>query len=53
MKDSPDARRTITQTINLHLYTAGHDSHEKRRILVSSAPCRDQDTCLSLDGARL
>lgn len=43
MKDSLDVQIAFTQTIKLHLYTAGHDSHEKRQIPVSSASCQPLD----------
>lgn len=48
MKDSLDVQRAITQTVELHLYTAGLDSSEKRQIPVSSTFCQDQDIDLPL-----
>ena len=42
-----------TQTIELHLYTAGLDSSEKRQIPVSSTFRQDQDIYLPLDGIGL
>lgn len=53
MKDSLNVYRAITRAIKLLLYTAGHESCEKRQIPVSSISCQGQNVDLPLDGVSL